>query len=380
MNSRQRITVIASLLASVLYISTQLFLYSMHQDRDEIVNWRYDIHSQGNLDISLRLAASWNESLHINNGTITEDEATIRIALSHIYNKVAGQNSTRDQEYKSIVKSRKAPIVMIVCIYIRKKDILRLEKTCALLCHSNKSWLELVTPISELMKDMDTSESDIFFKFDILKSVDAILLEEFTNSLQKSLGSLGVTSLLRFESEENYGFIPCTELLEQGLVQGLKNNPIQTLQNLFQKYSHGKISLEQTTPLILFDGESWVCSWDGCYKSYRLHQLEKSDDPMDANQILLRIKIAADYLSRIIDSKGRMVYIYQAWNGEKPDDYNILRHAGSVYAILSAYNITNQESYLVSAKLAIEFYLSTCERSHRTGYYGGGIAFTSRMF
>jgi hypothetical protein len=71
--------------------------------------------------------------------------------------------------------------------------------------------------------------------------------------------------------------------------------------------------------------------------------------------LLTAAKQAGHYLAEAVNSEGRFAYIYQPQRGRVPDKYNILRHAGSIYALLELYQITKDEPLLTAAKRAINF-------------------------
>lgn len=61
------------------------------------------------------------------------------------------------------------------------------------------------------------------------------------------------------------------------------------------------------------------------------------------------------YLNRMIDRDGQFVYIYDPVGKEKSDSYNILRHAGTTYALLELYGATGDMSFLDTAEKALGY-------------------------
>ncbi len=71
--------------------------------------------------------------------------------------------------------------------------------------------------------------------------------------------------------------------------------------------------------------------------------------------LLAAVRAGADYLCRVLSPQGRYVYLYRA--GEDRDDasYGNLRHAGTTYALLEAYDELGDPSYLAKADQALAF-------------------------
>jgi len=71
-----------------------------------------------------------------------------------------------------------------------------------------------------------------------------------------------------------------------------------------------------------------------------------------------RIALAADFLTRETNDLGAVTYEYQAATDKVPgNDYNILRHAGTVYSMVQGYRLTGDERTLQASIRAMGFYL-----------------------
>lgn len=64
---------------------------------------------------------------------------------------------------------------------------------------------------------------------------------------------------------------------------------------------------------------------------------------------------AARYLARSVDEAGRFDYIYHPDLDEVADDYNILRHGGSAWAMLEAHAAQNDPAVLAAAERAVAY-------------------------
>ncbi len=63
------------------------------------------------------------------------------------------------------------------------------------------------------------------------------------------------------------------------------------------------------------------------------------------------------YFKNVVDKNGKYIYSYLPEKNEKEKRYNILRHAGTTYAILETYELMPDEELLKRAELAIDFFL-----------------------
>ncbi|MCZ6879035.1 MAG: hypothetical protein O7G29_12920 [Acidobacteria bacterium] len=61
------------------------------------------------------------------------------------------------------------------------------------------------------------------------------------------------------------------------------------------------------------------------------------------------------YLTREVDPEGKFTYSYLPKTDEVPEDYNILRHAGTLYSMLELYDVTKDAVLLQAAQQALEY-------------------------
>lgn len=66
----------------------------------------------------------------------------------------------------------------------------------------------------------------------------------------------------------------------------------------------------------------------------------------------------AKFLANLVNAEGRFKYRYDAETGAVRDGYNILRHAGSIWAMLDVYAATHDRQLLASARKASTYLLS----------------------
>ncbi len=64
---------------------------------------------------------------------------------------------------------------------------------------------------------------------------------------------------------------------------------------------------------------------------------------------------AGRYLIRAVDAEGKFDYAYRPKTDELKDDYNILRHAGTIYSMAELYEVTGDSDLLRAAERAIGY-------------------------
>ena len=117
---------------------------------------------------------------------------------------------------------------------------------------------------------------------------------------------------------------------------------------------------------------AWIEDYgaEGIFRVYRLHPWEH---PEVTPEVLLQRSVwAADYLLSSISEEGKIRYLYDPVYDRTLPGYNLLRHGGTTYSLLQAYQRTRFEPYLAGSQAAIRFLLRYTRTDQRTGPYGGG--------
>jgi len=112
---------------------------------------------------------------------------------------------------------------------------------------------------------------------------------------------------------------------------------------------------------IAFDCQSWLC--DEKNEVYELIAGEgnygrRKVENLDDDYVRGIITEAASYLSRQVRENGAFTYNYYPRFDETPNDYNIIRHAGAIWSMVQAYQISQDETIGKSIKKAIEYMTS----------------------
>ncbi|MBE6607409.1 MAG: hypothetical protein E7633_02465 [Ruminococcaceae bacterium] len=91
-----------------------------------------------------------------------------------------------------------------------------------------------------------------------------------------------------------------------------------------------------------------------------------SDTP-DADQTLEMVSSASSFLVNLLDGKGRFIYGYYPTSDSEIEDYNILRHAGTIWSMICQYKINKNPDLPAKIRLAIDYMLA--EYTGKTGGY-----------
>lgn len=84
------------------------------------------------------------------------------------------------------------------------------------------------------------------------------------------------------------------------------------------------------------------------------------DEQINKKDSLLQAAVlGGDYLINAMYPDGKFIYEQNPRTGSRSHDYNILRHAGTTYAILEVYEITGEERFLKGAEKALEYLKTT---------------------
>jgi hypothetical protein len=94
-----------------------------------------------------------------------------------------------------------------------------------------------------------------------------------------------------------------------------------------------------------FDGTSY-------HPLYRGHRTYAELTP---SLLLEAARLGGAYLARAVDGQGRFAYLYVAARDYHSEAYNLLRHAGAVYAMLELYEVTHDQALLEVTTRALNY-------------------------
>ena len=170
-----------------------------------------------------------------------------------------------------------------------------------------------------------------------------------------------------------------TEILEKGLYDDRKGKKGISRKGVVKALSRRnpalgglptEFSYEQFRTTAWVEKDEPGAERPGIFRMYRLHTYEW--DSVDAETLLQRSVWAADYLISSIAADGKIRYKFWVAKNRDSSSYNLLRHGGTTYSILQAYDRTKFKPYLKASEAAIQYLFRKCKREERVGPFGGG--------
>ena len=186
-------------------------------------------------------------------------------------------------------------------------------------------------------------------RLDIVKEVVGPLKLDWNGPLKHERSLYGVA----FARKWGIALLPDV-LVARGLVRD--NGVLDTrrtsehLQDKAAKDAFREVCLELKPTLFRFSAISLFSDGRQVVPLYRGHRLM---EPLSAERLLACATLAGEYLVRSTGADGRFAYVYDAGRDSVPDKYNILRHAGTTYAMLELYEVTRSEPLRDAATRAI---------------------------
>jgi hypothetical protein len=195
------------------------------------------------------------------------------------------------------------------------------------------------------------------FKLDLVQIVKT--LENFhpQNSLSFPKNLYG----LAFPQETGLAFLP-EEILSHTLV-GKKNQLRQPNLLKYLKKRGISPSFPQKLPLTgsqtLYQFQSTSLFSDGQVMIPLYGGRGIFGEKISKENLLQAAILGGRYLTNAVDAYGKFIYSYQPKTDKVTNEYNILRHAGTIYAMLELYEITRESELLEATKRAISYMVET---------------------
>ncbi len=212
----------------------------------------------------------------------------------------------------------------------------------------------------------------IRLKFDVVTSAEP---KTFKRKQDKPKHRLVATYgfFVRTDNGEISWLLP-SELLERGIYD-TKKKGFQRSRVLKQlrKRNGGLGDLPTEFPYEQFETIAWAEKDQpgqvppGVFRLYRLHPYEMAEATPDV--LLQRTVWAADHLMSSISADGKIRYRYKVASDRDSSSYNLLRHGGTTYSILQAYDRTKFEPYLLASEQAMQYLFGHMDSDRRTGPY-----------
>lgn len=152
---------------------------------------------------------------------------------------------------------------------------------------------------------------------------------------------------IAFDQQSGLALLP-EELIGRGLVKKGSKLRMDRIRRYLAQRPKGLAAFERVTTsssamLYQFVTSSAFCDQQEVMPLYRGH---RSFDEFSRDELLRTASAGGRYLVGAVDSKGRFRYSYWPSTGKTSSSYNILRHAGTVYAMLELYEVTRTRTCL----------------------------------
>ncbi len=187
-------------------------------------------------------------------------------------------------------------------------------------------------------------------------------------------GSLPMPEVGLVGFEAKSGFVTPSELIERDLVTARTGQV--NVQGLARALADrgGPPDMHLGDPVTRVETVTWLEGAGGAAPVRMLRTWPLRRPATDAETLLRRARLAADHLARITDDRGRIRYHYDVAIDQERDQDNLLRHAGSIYALMQAYGQLHVPAWRAAGERAIGYLLRHTEVGTRTGPSGGGRA------
>jgi len=193
----------------------------------------------------------------------------------------------------------------------------------------------VLSAFGQAVRNQNGSTAVTALKFDIVESVERL---EWSGSIATPPFSRGVEGIAYPEST-GIAFLP-----GEVLAKTLLNSKGKLVRKNIRKSSDqvGR-SLESRNGMFRFKVRSFFTDGRESWPVFGGHRVYQS---LSSSQALTMATAGGRYLSRSIGPDGRFVYSWLPKAGREKDDYNILRHAGTIYAMLELYEIDGGQDLL----------------------------------
>jgi hypothetical protein len=175
---------------------------------------------------------------------------------------------------------------------------------------------------------------------------------------------------LAFDKDFNVAFLP----EEVRAYQMIQNKKLQHA-NVFDAFEkHFLLSEQNLVKKFLtaeffnvykFRTESWYIDKNEYFPLYRGNRLQNELTKSDLKQ---SIELAQkNYFRQSVNSQGKFVYIYNPEDSTVPNEYNILRHAGTTYSMLETYELFPDKGLMKAIERAIKYLLKKIQTTSING-------------
>ena len=156
-------------------------------------------------------------------------------------------------------------------------------------------------------------------------------------------------------------------LAEENVANTLINSDLEIKTGNLEDYTGiSDTTFKRSAEIYFFTTESFYFDNSGeIVDLYRGHPIYEE---VTAELVLDSAEAAGEYLKDAVKEDGSFVYDYLPKTDSEKDDYNILRHAGTVYSMLELYQVTYDEELKAAAELALSYLVNQIQLCYSAPY------------
>ena len=188
--------------------------------------------------------------------------------------------------------------------------------------------------------------------------------------------SIGTWSMVMEDPDGAVTYLTGAEIVERGLFHTKKKGlPTNKLINIMEERTDSNALILPTSYFSRVRHRSYIegPGGEGVVELYRNHTVP-NDEAVPEN-LAPTSRAAADYITRIIDDRGKHNYRYMPVRDRDSRSYNMLRHGGTTYALMQAYDRFRDPAYKEAAERSFEYLLNRTELREEPGRWGANYRF-----
>jgi hypothetical protein len=191
-------------------------------------------------------------------------------------------------------------------------------------------------------------------ELDVPTVLDGASLDE---DMEVPLPSVGLEGVLVTRDDGKTGFVLPGEVVERGMFHSNKIDHAAIASLLAARAGVPESDLGAMRAY-RFRADAHIESPDRDAALPVLRGMVQPTRDVTADVLLAAVRRGADYLTRILGTSGRYVYVYHPVEDRDDTSYGWLRHAGTTYALFEAYEEFGTPSYLEKGELALRYLAS----------------------
>ncbi len=244
---------------------------------------------------------------------------------------------------KTVFLSDQKPRILFLTLKFNEKSVYIYKSTASGLVVAFESLLK------EALQAHENTSQLIAIKLDLVQSVTVVNNFKMKEKLILDRGLEG----LAFKASSDIAFLP-EQIISNNIVNKSGILKFRKIENNFNFSASclDMIRKDYVLKIYKFRTLSAFSSHQENFLLFRGHRY--FNRIKNKNLLIQSICQSTSYLHDCVKRNGRFIYEYLPKKDKATNRYNILRHAGTIYAMLEAFELLKQKSLLEKIKLAIE--------------------------